>query len=69
MNDANVRQASSAAASENQGYGLPVRRRHLLTACGRVPQSRGPHGQLFVRGVESRGPHGQLFVRGVESLP
>jgi hypothetical protein len=34
MNDANVRQASSAAASENQGYGLAVRRRHLLTASG-----------------------------------
>ena len=27
---------------------------------------RGPHGQVFVRGVEGRGPHGQVFVRGVE---
>jgi hypothetical protein len=32
----------------------------------RVPQVRGPHGQVFVRGVEIRGPHGQVFVRGVE---
>ncbi|MGA3262657.1 MAG: hypothetical protein ABSC47_01270, partial [Terracidiphilus sp.] len=32
MNDANVRQTSCAAASENQGNGLAVRRRHLLTA-------------------------------------
>ena len=31
-----------------------------------VPQVRGPHGQVFVRGVEIRGPHGQVFVRGVE---
>jgi hypothetical protein len=32
MNDADVRQTASAAASENQGHGLAVRRRHLLTA-------------------------------------
>jgi len=32
-------------------------------------RTRGPHGQVFVHGVESRGPHGQVFVRGVESLP
>ena len=24
-----------------------------------VPQSRGPRGQVLVRGVESRGPHGR----------
>jgi len=29
-------------------------------------RDRGPHGQVFVRGVEDRGPHGQVFVRGVE---
>jgi excinuclease ABC subunit A len=28
-------------------------------------EDRGPHGQVFVRGVEDRGPHGQVFVRGV----
>jgi hypothetical protein len=32
-----------------------------------VPQSRGPRGQVLVRGVESRGPRGQVLVRGVES--
>ena len=32
----------------------------------KVGQHRGPHGQVFVRGVEHRGPHGQVFVRGVE---
>jgi hypothetical protein len=32
-------------------------------------QMQGPHGQVFVRGVESRGPHGQVFVRGVELRP
>jgi hypothetical protein len=32
MNDANVRQTTSAAASENQGYGLAVRRRHFLAS-------------------------------------
>src|SRR5271165_1027938 len=34
-----------------------------------VQQPRGPHGQVFVRGVESRGPHGQVFVRGAEQKP
>ena len=29
-------------------------------------RDRGPHGQVFVRGVEDRGPHGQVFVRGVK---
>jgi len=29
-------------------------------------QCRGPHGQVLVRGVECRGPHGQVFVRGVQ---
>jgi len=42
--------------------------RHKLER-GEVEQSRGPHGQAFVRGVEGRGPHGQAFVRGVEGGP
>ena len=33
MNDADVRQTSGAAASENQGHGLSVRRGHFLILC------------------------------------
>ena len=55
---------------------IPVSKHRYICAFGtqialcRVPQVRGPHGQVFVRGVKVRGPHGQVFVRGVEiSLP
>jgi hypothetical protein len=33
--------------------------------CPVLSPHRGPHGQVFVRGVARRGPHGQVFVRGV----
>jgi GntP family gluconate:H+ symporter len=35
----------------------------------RLPQDRGPHGQVLDRGVEDRGPHGQVLDRGVEISP